>query len=316
MPDHLNDVWLVGAGAMAREYAKVLDGMRLGYEVIGRGHANAAAFREKTGHPAHAGGVEAFAQAARGPARAAIVAVGIADLAPVSHALLAHGVRRILTEKPAGLDAAEVAALARAAEQANAQVHVGYNRRFHASTRRAREIIAEDGGVTSFTFEFTEWSHEIEALPTAPAIKRNWLLANSSHVIDLAFFLGGAPAVLHAHVAGGLGWHPSAAVFTGSGVAVGGALFSYHANWAAPGRWGVEVMTRRRRLILRPLEKLQIQKLASVAITEEPLDDAIDRAYKPGLYRQVEAFLGDGSGLPTIAEQAAACAHHVTIGGG
>ena len=42
-----------------------------------------------------------------------------------------------------------------------------------------KEIIAEDNGVTSFNFEFTEWSHEIEKLEKAPGVKENWFLANS-----------------------------------------------------------------------------------------------------------------------------------------
>jgi predicted dehydrogenase len=314
MSDHVNDLWVIGAGGMARDYAKVLDGMKLGYEVIGRGAAATATFRDKTGHPAHEGGLEAFAQAHPAPP-AAIVAVGVAELAQTCTSLLRHGVKSILTEKPGGLDATEISALAGAAKEAGAQIYVAYNRRFYASTRRARELIAEDGGVTSFTFEFTEWSHEIEALPTPAAIKRNWLLANSTHVIDLAFHLGGEPETLSAQVAGSLSWHPSAAVFTGSGVAKGGALFSYHANWAAPGRWGVEVLTRKRRLIFRPMEKLHVTKLASVAITEEPIDDEKDKAFKPGLYRQVEAFLGDGGELPSIDEQVRACVHYARIGG-
>jgi predicted dehydrogenase len=202
------------------------------------------------------------------------------------------------------------------AERAGARVIVGYNRRFFASTRRAREIIAEDGGVTSFTFEFTEWSHEIEGLLQPPVVKHNWLLANSSHVIDLAFFLGGGPTKLHAQVAGDLSWHPSAAVFTGSGVSASGALFSYHANWAAPGRWGVEILTRKRRLIFRPIEKLQLMKIASVAITEEAIDDALDKEFKPGLYRQVEAFIsGNDADLQPIRAQHAACKHYDAIGG-
>jgi hypothetical protein len=32
-------------------------------------------------------------------------------------------------------------------------------------------------------------------------------------------------------------------VFAGAGVADNDALFSYHANWAAPGRWCVEILT-------------------------------------------------------------------------
>jgi predicted dehydrogenase len=231
------------------------------------------------------------------------VATGVSELAEVTRLLLDAGVRRLLVEKPAAVTAAEVLALADRAEKAGADVRIAYNRRFLASVRRGREMIAEDGGVLSFTFEFTEWSHQIEALPHAETVKHNWLLANSSHVIDLAFFLGGAPVALDARVAGRLSWHPAGAAFVGAGASESGALFSYHANWAGPGRWGVEVVTARRRLIYRPLEKLQFVRQASVKIEEEPLDDADDKQYKPGLLRQMRAFLeGNDPALPTLAE--------------
>lgn len=316
MSDHVDTVWLVGAGGMGRDYARVLLAQRRSFQVIGRGDTSAAAFTEKLGHPVQTGGLDAFLAGQRAPASHAIVAVGVEDLAGACHALMRVGVRHILVEKPAGVDRAEIAELAAQARSTGTQIVVGYNRRFYASTRRAREMIAEDGGVTSFTFEFTEWSHEIEKLPLSTRIKHNWLLANSSHVIDLAFFLGGEPTRLDAHVAGSLAWHPSAAIFTGSGVSSRGALFSYHANWAAPGRWGVEVLTAKRRLIFRPMEKLHVMKIASVAITEEPIDDARDREFKPGLYGQVEAFLTDDTAdLRDIHAHLAAYGHYAAIGG-
>ena len=43
-------------------------------------------------------------------------------------------------------------------------------------------MIAEDGGVTSFNFEFTEWSHQIQHLQKASGVMDNWVLGNSSHV--------------------------------------------------------------------------------------------------------------------------------------
>ena len=160
---------------------------------------------------------------------------------------------------------------------------------------RAKEMIKLDGGVTSFSFEFTEWSHKIELLSTSPKIKESWFLANSSHVVDLAFFLGGSPKELQSFIAGNnkLSWHPNASVFSGSGRTYNDAIFSYHADWTGPGRWGVEMITNNNRLILRPLEKLQIQKKGSIEIVFEDIDDKLDVKFKPGLFKQVEAFLND-----------------------
>ncbi len=58
-----------------------------------------------------------------------------------------------------------------------------------------QNYIAEDGGALSINFDFTEWSHKIKYLKNSGLAKRRWLVANSSHVIDLAFHLGGKPKI-------------------------------------------------------------------------------------------------------------------------
>jgi len=297
---------LVGAGGMAIDYAAVLSAQEMTFDVVGRGVSSAELFEAKTGIRPHVGGLETYLASSSRVPRNAIVAVGVDELAKSALQLLRTGVHRILLEKPGGLNVAEIEAVARAAEMHQAEVYVAYNRRFYAATRRARDILAEDGGVTSFNFEFTEWSHVIERLTLASEVKAQWLLANSTHVIDLAFFLGGQPATLCAYVTGGLPWHPSGSVFAGAGITSGGALFIYQANWSSPGRWGVELLTKSRRVILRPLEKLQVQMLGSVTTEFVELDDQLDRQYKPGVYRQVSAFLGnvDAADLLSIRDHA------------
>ena len=56
-------------------------------------------------------------------------------------------------------------------------------------------------------------------------------------------------------------------------------------------RWGVELLTRQNRYLLRPLEMLQAIPLGSVDPLPIALDDALDKQFKPGLYMQCEAFL-------------------------
>jgi predicted dehydrogenase len=306
-------VWLVGAGGMARDYARVLDAQRRTYIVFGRGEESAARFEASSQARVIRGG---FASAAAAPAEYAIIAVGVEALADTAATALERGVRCLLVEKPAGLDLRSIEALATLAARRGAQVYVAYNRRFYASVLAARRLIAEDGGVSSFTFEFTEWSHEIQDLHKAPGVKESWVLANSSHVIDLAFHLGGEPRELHALHGGSLGWHPAGAVFAGCGSTASGALFSYHANWQSAGRWGVEVNTARRRLILRPMEQLQVMMKGSVAITAADLPEgAIDQHFKPGLYRQVEAFFAGDAGLCGIAEHVRLASRYAQIAG-
>jgi glutamyl-tRNA reductase len=55
-----NDIWLIGAGYMATEYAKVLEGLKRSYTVIGKGRAHAEQFRKDTGHEVIEGGIQAY----------------------------------------------------------------------------------------------------------------------------------------------------------------------------------------------------------------------------------------------------------------
>lgn len=308
-------VWLIGSGSMSLSYAQVLRALDVQVQVIGRGQASAATFQEATGLSAHTGGLAAFLSTKPVLPDAAIVSVGVEALYDTTAGLLKAGVRRILVEKPGALYLPALLSLRELAVAVNAQVYIGYNRRYFASTCRTRELIAEDGGATSCTFEFTEWGHEIENLTKGPGVKERWLLSNSTHVIDLVFHLIGLPSTLHAPAQGSLSWHPSGSVFVGAGVSEQGVPFSYHSNWDAPGRWGVEVLTKHRRLILRPMEAVQVMHKGSVGIEPVVISDALDKAFKPGLHRQVSEFLSTPSSiLATLDEQIRAWPVYCQIG--
>ena len=301
-------LWLIGAGAMAQDYAKVLQDLGQDFEVIGRNAASAEIFESVTGHSVRQGGLSKVLEDMASPEQA-IIAVGVEHLSSVAIELIKAGTRRILIEKPGGLNTAEIQAIQQAAAKHKVEVMIAYNRRFYASTTLARELIAEDGGATSCIFEFTEWAHVIAPLVKGVGVKEAWFLANSTHVIDLAFHICGFPKDWKAWHGGSLSWHPSAARFCGSGITDQGTFFSYHADWEAPGRWGLEVLTRKRRFILRPMEQLQVTLLGSVKIDQVELDDHLDKSFKPGLYVQTKAFLDrDNHLFCTLDEQIQHCA--------
>ena len=285
-------IWLIGTGPMGQEYVNVLNDLDVEYLVIGRGQESANRFYEKTGVMPISGGLEIFLTSNPNKCSHAIVAVGVEALAQTTMDLLNYGIENILVEKPAGLNMVEIEKVVQLTAEKQSNVFVAYNRRFYASVIKAKEIIELDGGVTSFNFEFTEWAHTIEPLKKAAGVKENWFLANSTHVVDLAFYLGGKPKRMSTYITGGLSWHPSASIFTGAGVSENGVLFSYQANWESAGRWSVEMLTKEHRLILRPLEKLQIQKRGSVKVDlVEGIDYTLDEKYKPGLYLEVFNFI-------------------------
>jgi len=295
-------VIMFGAGPMAQAYAKVLGAQKVPFTVFGRGEASARSLSEAIGHLVLTVPFE-DALGTLPPASKAIVAVSNDQLHAVTMRLLNAGVKEILLEKPGGISMAEVSALSEAARRFEAKVLIGFNRRFYASTLKARDIVEADGGVGSCLFQFTEW---LDTIPShyAEAVYRTWVLSNPIHVLDHFINLCGRPTSLQSFRKGGIDWHPAGTVFTGAGETERGVLFSYHADWESAGRWNVEIFTKHRKLIFCPMEKLSEVLKNTVAVQPVEIDDALDQAFKPGLYRQVDAFLnGRHEHFCTIEQQ-------------
>lgn len=292
MSDHIDKkVWLIGAGGMAAEYAKVLQAMGIAPLVIGRGEKSATVFAEKTGIEAVTGGLESFLATCPPMPDAVIITVNVVDLARTASMVLGYCQPKILLEKPGAITTEDIELLQSCEGTEN--LFIAYNRRFFASTQAVKKMLEEDGGPVSCTFEFTEWAHRIEAVLDRkhPEEMKHWLIANSSHVIDLAFYLAGSPVKLDATVTGHLSWHPSGSAFCGSGLTERGATFSYHANWKAPGRWWVEVMSEKRRYLMCPMESVQVQNKGSLGWEDVLLNDDLDKQFKPGLFQMLDIFL-------------------------
>lgn len=300
-----NNLILVGAGLMAQEYVKVLRSMEIEFPVVCRSAESAEKFKVATGLSPVIGGIDKYLDENSSP-EYAIVAVGVEMLQKVVCSLLTKGCKNILVEKPGSLDLAGLQTMKNLADKCGAKVFIAYNRRFYAGVKAAEKLIAEDGGIRSINFEFTEWAHKIAPLKKEVEVKNNWVLANSTHVIDLAFFLGGMPEEWASFTAGNLAWHPSASIFSGAGITRKGILFSYHADWESAGRWSVEILTANRKLIFCPMEKLQQTLRGTVNVEEVPVDYTIDTQYKAGVYAEVDAFLNgiDQERLCTLDEQA------------
>lgn len=296
-------ILLVGSGYMGVEFAKVLRALKQEFIVVGRGEESANNFEKEIGVKVFRGGIDKYLAENLNVSKSAIVAISEEQIGQATINLIKAGVKEILAEKPGGADFKEIKKVAKKAEERGTNVYLGYNRRFYASVEEALKIIKKDGGVLSLCFDFTEAVHKIAPLVRAPGVKDNWFLHNSTHVIDMAFYLAGVPVKMNCEVSGALSWHHAGAIFTGSGLLENKVPFSYHANWKSAGRWAVEIHTAKHKLIFKPLEKLQIQQIGSFEVKDYSLDDRLDLEYKPGIYKEVAAFLGNKKNLCTIKEQ-------------
>lgn len=237
-----------------------------------------------------------------------IVASPVNTLFQNAKYLLLKGVKNILLEKPGALSSSACQELIQLAKSFDAKIYIGYNRRFYSSIEFAlKEIEKLDEKIESVIFEFNEPFPNGKPPSGQPKEALNrWIISNSLHVIDTAFFKVGFPSLdqLSFKVEGGLDWHQAGRCFVGHGKVGQNTLFSFHANWGRPGRWSVQWITVSRRFIFCPLEELRIVKFGDFNEQRVSLENELDTKFKAGLVRQCEAFLFgfDNEKLATLGD--------------
>jgi predicted dehydrogenase len=297
-------IWIIGAGPMAIDYFKVVDALKKDTTVIGRSQKSADKFKEITGKNVITGGLKEYLDTKPTLPESAIVSASVEQLATTAIMLMNYGVKKILLEKPGGISSKEIQSVADTAQATNSKILVAYNRRYYASILKAKEMIEADGGVTSFSFEITEWSHVIKNHNKDVKTMHSWFLGNTSHVVDAAFFLCGMPTEISTFKNGTLDWHPASSNFAGAGATDKGALFSYSGNWEGPGRWTLDVITPVRRYIFCPFEQLHSQEIGTIAVNKVEIADDVEKELKPGLYLQCKDFFESNyTSMCSIEEQ-------------
>ena len=300
-----SDLWLIGCGNNAIEHFKVLNELDISTKVIGRSKNSGDFFYSKTSIKPLLDGLYNNLISYEPPHKA-IVSVSIDQLFECTKLLIKKGCKKILIEKPGALKIGELVQLKQLKDKYDANLWIAYNRRFYQSVRLLKKLSEDDGGIKSLIFEFTEFSSSFENSKLTKEIIEKTLLCNSSHVIDLAFYLIGEPKKNKWSYfnSGHLLNHKSSSRFHGSGISENNIPFSYYADWECPGRWGVEVMTKKNRFILRPLEKLQVISKGTLDSKFVDFSSKVENNFKPGFYMQCKEFLSeDHINLKTIEEQ-------------
>lgn len=283
---------IIGAGAIAREYIKVLIELNHTPLVIGRGEKRVnQVSQEYTDIEVVAGGLHNWLEKNCIP-EYAIVATPVENLKVAVEELILSGCKYVLVEKPLAFNTEEIDDLRLLALQQKATINVAFNRRNYISVIKAKELIQSDGGVSSFHFDFTEAIYRIDPKNYHKDTLRFWGISNSSHVIDTAFFLCGIPLQITTLKNGeDVKWHPAGSIFTGHGITLNQVPFTYHANWGCPGRWNIEINTSKRKLVFSPMEKLRQQRHGSFIIETVDLDYSNDVRFKPGFLNQVDSWI-------------------------
>ena len=281
---------VIGYGGMGRQYVKAL--RTLGVQrlrVCSRSKAPLAELEGENGITVSAGGFERLECQAQ-PDELGIIATPTLSLMAAAEHLVSLGFRRLLIEKPVSLRSGEIERLARESNKTGVEAVCAYNRVAYPSFHEARSRAAQEGGITSCTYTFTEMVKPDWPQRFPPEELARWGIANSLHVIGMAHGLIGMPKEWRGYRRGSLPWHPTGALFVGSGISEFGIPFSYHADWGSTGRWSVEIHTAVASYRLCPLEKL-FRRVSALSDWEEVSIDTFAPEVKTGFVEQVAAML-------------------------
>ena len=296
-----SNIWLIGLGQMSYEYAKVLCHLNLDFISVGRSKVNKKF--NKYHKLIYDRGLRSLIKSNLKPPKHAIVAVNIEELYDVTKFLILHGCKNILLEKPGSLSINHLKKLMHLSNSRGTKIHIAYNRRYYNSVIKAKKLYLK-GKITSVHFDFTEiQSRFINKFPNK--IIKNWLICNSSHVIDLVFYIIGKPKKINFKNYSPRYLMNKNSVFIGSGISKKNIPFSYHSNWSSPGNWSISFMTKKQKVVFNPLESLKIQNISEFQLKKDNLDDKDDELFKPGLLKMVSDFIYHKKKLkiPSITEQ-------------
>jgi predicted dehydrogenase len=202
---------------------------------------------------------------------------------------------KMLVEKPAGYNYEDAVAIKDAARRHNSQVWVGLNRRLLSSTLTVQASI--DRSSANRFIRVQDQQDQQAALDAGQpnAVVKNWMYANSIHLIDYFRLFGRGEVVEVNRIKA---WTPK-----NPGLVLATVLFSsgdfglYEGIWKGPGPWGVTVSSEEYRWEMRPLEIATVQHAGERTRTEAAVH-SWDKEFKPGFRAQAEEVVAAIAGKP------------------
>jgi predicted dehydrogenase len=208
-----------------------------------------------------------------------------------------------LIEKPVGYDLADAQLILEKAKISNSQSFVALNRRHYSSTQIVLADLFKQEGPRVIHVYDQEDQIAARLAGQPELVVKNWMYANSIHVIDLFSILGRGVVISVTPI---IKWIPETPKFVMAKIQYdSGDIGIYEAVWNAPGPWAVTVSTKHKRWEMRPLEQAMSQASGSRR-SELQVSHEWDKKFKPGLrYQAAEAVKAAQNlhhSLPTLSD--------------
>lgn len=295
-------VAVIGAGNMALEHIKAFSdvpGVKI-EGIFSRTRERAAALAAEHGIDRVCDSIDDLYEKTK--ADLVVVTVFETAMNPVCKECFAHP-WTVFVEKPPGYNVPDAEDIYNASVQNDRKVIVGLNRRFNSSTRAALDDLEKD---EMRRFIHVQDQQDMEGALSyghPDVVVKNWMYANSIHVIDLLQAFGRGDVTSVDVIVPFDTDNPD--VVLAKIVFDSGDLGLYEGIWKGPGPWTATVTTGNKRWELRPLEHAKYQEAGSRQLHSVDMSEW-DQQFKAGFRLQAEMAvryaLGKPSESPTLAE--------------
>jgi predicted dehydrogenase len=253
-------VLIIGSGNISKNYADVLSKLDIeDVTILSNSKKKVEDLCQKFNFNSLSGGFEKHLPNLK-KMDLTIIATPIELLAPAAKLALKYNQNTILIEKPGSFHNSDLLQL-KQKEKSNT-IRIAYNRIIYPNFIKLKMLLEKDPP-TSCKFSMTERPMTIDFTSKTTETYERWGISNTLHVISMVVELIGFPKELSASQSGGLDWHPSGSIFVGSGISEKNVPFSYHGDWSSWGGWSIEIMTKNRVYLLKPLENLFVMEKGS-----------------------------------------------------
>ena len=280
-------IGIIGAGAIAREHLKVMRAFD-GIEAIGiasRTKIKAEVLAREYQLDVYSDDIKFLMKELKPDAL--MLCVSADQMCAVAASVMPFKLPLFL-EKPAGMTPEENLKLVNLALEFAVATMVGYNRRYYSIFQKGMNIIRDHGPLLGIMVEGHERMWRVREGGHFPSeVMDNWIFCNATHTVDLLRFFGGELKTIRsiARRFKEKSADQLAAVMEFNN----GTIGHYQAHWYSPGGWRVVLYGDGVSVEFKPLEtgRWMDKNLNSFDI----FPDDVDVRYKPGFYRQMEAFV-------------------------
>ena len=195
---------------------------------------------------------------------------------------------KFLIEKPVGYNLNEAKTIFKLAEKKKQlnNILVGLNRRNYLTTLKVLEELKNNYSKRFVQIYDQQDLKNILVKKQPTLVKKNWMFANSIHLIDYFNILcrGKIVKIKNFHKI----IKKKTNIITSQIEFSSGDIGQYNCIWSMPGPWAVNITSQSIRYEMKPLEILKFQKRGTTQLANFNLDYKKDLGCKPGLANQVE----------------------------